>query len=127
MNPKGRPRNQSDYAIELEKRRNLKQEYGCQKILPREKLEKRLDNIVYRLGFAITRPAARQIVSHRGVVVNGRIVNIPSFMTQPGDTITLRKEKLLPETFKKHKVPSWLKLERKNLTGTVVSEPAVIE
>ena len=53
-------------------------------------LESRLDNVVYRLGFAPTRPAARQLVNHKHFLVNGRLVNIPSFIVKPGDKISVR-------------------------------------
>ena len=52
-------------------------------------LETRLDNVVYRMGFAVTRPAARQLVSHRGVTVNGKSVNLPSYAVKAGDAIAL--------------------------------------
>lgn len=55
-------------------------------------LETRLDNVIYRMGFAVTRPAARQLVSHRGVLVNGKIVNLPSYHVKPGDIVALFSE-----------------------------------
>lgn len=90
-------------------------------------LERRLDNCVYRLGFAPTRPAGRQLISHRHVLVDGKKVNIPSFEVRIGQVITLTKEamnisyiKKLLET-KEYKIPSWLK--RKAAAGKVASLP----
>lgn len=90
-------------------------------------LEKRLDNVVYRLGFTPTRAAARQLVSHKHVLVNGKKLNIPSYQVKPGDTIILSAkameipaiEKLLE--VKNPKVPEWL--ERKAAAGKVKREP----
>lgn len=90
-------------------------------------LERRLDNVVYRLGFAPSRPSARQIVSHRHVLVNGKKVNIPSYSLRIGDTISLdAKGSNIPEIkktteLKDIKIPEWL--ERKALVGKVSSFP----
>jgi small subunit ribosomal protein S4 len=90
-------------------------------------LERRLDNAVFRLGFAPSRPAARQIVSHRHVLVNGKKVNIPSFSLRVGDTLTFdAKASNIPEVKKvlgekDVKIPSWL--ERKALVGRVAAIP----
>jgi small subunit ribosomal protein S4 len=90
-------------------------------------LEKRLDNVVFRLGFAPTRPAARQLVSHRHILVDGKRVNIPSYQVSRGETIGLSPtamqipavKKLIEE--EKPKVPSWL--IRKAALGKVKAEP----
>ena len=88
----------------------------------------RLDNVVYRLGFAPSRPAARQFVSHRHILVNGKKVNIPSYEVKPGDVVSLGPKaigqipdvkKLLLE--KEFTLPGWLK--RKAAAGEVVREP----
>lgn len=90
-------------------------------------LERRLDNVVYRLGFAPSRPSARQIVSHRHVLVNGKKVNIPSFSLKVGDVVTLDpKSANIPEIKKSSEqkdfqAPSWL--ERKALAGKVSALP----
>lgn len=90
-------------------------------------LERRLDNTVYRLGLAPSRPAARQIVSHGHVLVNGKKVNIPSFSLKINDTVSLdSKASNIPEVKKALdqkdiKIPSWL--ERKALVGKVSSLP----
>jgi len=97
-----------------------------------EELEMRLDNVVYRLGFAQSRPLARQITSHGHFTVNGRRVDIPSYKVCKGDLITLRdqsKQKVLftdiSEKNQKTSVPAWLKLDSKKLEGTVQDKPAL--
>lgn len=90
-------------------------------------LERRLDNVVYRLGFAPTRPAARQLVSHKHVLVNGKKVNIPSYQAKQGDTITLDKKAMEIPAIKRllgeedYMPPSWL--ARKAAAGQVKSMP----
>jgi len=90
-------------------------------------LERRLDNVVYRLSFAPTRPAARQLVSHRHVLVNGKIVNIPSYQVKVGDVVSLSGKALeipaIKKTFgeKSVKIPKWLR--RKAAAGTIKREP----
>ncbi len=93
-------------------------------------LECRLDNVVYRLGFGISRRQARQLVRHGHVDVNGRRVNIPSFQVAPGDEITLRERsrKLAvvgsAQEFTSHQtLPAWLELDRENLKGRVTALP----
>lgn len=91
-------------------------------------LEKRLDNIIYRLNFAPTRAAARQLVNHNHFKVNGGVVNIPSYQVKPNDIITFANEKSVKipvvETAlsqKDYVLPNWL--ERKSANGRIVSEP----
>ena len=90
-------------------------------------LERRLDNVVYRLGFAPSRPAARQLVSHRHVLVNGKKVNIPSFNLRTGDTVTIDAKGInIPEIKKateqkEYKLPSWL--EKKAIVGKMAAMP----
>lgn len=90
-------------------------------------LERRLDNVVYRLGFVPSRPAARQLVSHRHVLVNGKKLNIPSYNVSIGDTVSLDGKGLLIPEVKKSldnadvKIPSWLL--RKAAVGKVNAEP----
>ena len=93
-------------------------------------LELRLDNIVYRLGFARTRNEARQIVDHKNVVVNGKVVNIPSYTCKVGDTIEIRENKKSLQRYKdvleftgSKTVPSWLTADQENLSGTVNEIP----
>jgi small subunit ribosomal protein S4 len=87
-------------------------------------LERRLDNMVYRLGFATSRKEARQIVSHNHISVNGRTVNIPSFFVKEGDEIAIRNKDLLSvknalESVVRRGVPSWLELDKDNVKGIV--------
>jgi len=98
------------------------------------KLETRLDNIVFRLGFAVNRVQARQMVSHRHFLVNGKPVNIPSFSLRKGDRISVRpssqeKEifKKLDASLKKYQEPSWLHLDKSKIEGEVVALPALEE
>ncbi len=90
-------------------------------------LERRLDNIIFRLGFAPTRPAARQLVSHRHILINGKKVNIPSFQVVPGQTITLSKTAMdIPHiktliVNEEYQIPAWL--ERKAAAGRMVRTP----
>ncbi|HET7099300.1 MAG TPA: 30S ribosomal protein S4 [Patescibacteria group bacterium] len=90
-------------------------------------LEKRLDNVVFRLGFAPSRPAARQLVSHRHILVNGKKVNIPSYKLTIGDTVSVDAKGLaIPEVKTtlediEVKIPAWL--ERKAAVGKFAKEP----
>ncbi|MBZ5553192.1 MAG: 30S ribosomal protein S4 [Acidobacteriia bacterium] len=94
-------------------------------------LERRLDNIVYRLGFATSRNQARQIVRHGHVMVNKKKVNIPSYATRPGDEISIheksRKNPLIQYSVEsvsgRGGVPQWLELNREGLTGKVLALP----
>jgi len=130
--PKG-TRRRSQYGRQLREKQKVKRMYGIQERQFRNYinealkskgntgetlltlLEKRLDNVIFRLKFAPTRPGARQLVSHRHVLVNGKKVNIPSYQTRIGETITMTAigmeipavKKLLNE--KEVKTPAWLK------------------
>ncbi len=91
-------------------------------------LEKRLDNVVYRLGFAPTRAAARQLVSHGNILVNNKKVKIPSYQVKLNDTITFADEKVVKISYiekaindKDIIIPSWM--ERRNLIGKIIAEP----
>jgi small subunit ribosomal protein S4 len=93
-------------------------------------LETRLDNVVYRLGLADSRPQARQLVRHGHIIVNGRRVNIPSYLVRANDTITLReqskKSPLVKELIEKaasRAVPAWLTFDKGTLVGQVVRLP----
>lgn len=95
-------------------------------------LERRLDNVVYRLSFVDSRPQARQVVNHGHFNVNGRKVSIPSFRVRPSDIVTWRRAtddampgfvEALTDGIPKRPVPTWLKLEPDTLTGEVVSLP----
>jgi small subunit ribosomal protein S4 len=93
-------------------------------------LELRLDNVVYRMGFASSRAQARQLVGHGHFAVNGRPTNIPSFQLKPGDKIEVRegrraREPFKPakETLKNHQAPEWLSIDAATLSGTVADFP----
>ena len=142
---KGAKRNQSQYGKQLREKQKVKRIYGIlekqfriyvEKALKSKGntgeallvlLEKRLDNVVYKLGFATTRPMARQLVSHRHVLVNGKKVNIPSFQVKAGDVVSLTPaiiemslvKKLVSDT--EYEAPSWL--ERKVSLGKVTRDP----
>ena len=92
--------------------------------------ESRLDNVAYRLGFAMSRPEARQLVTHGHFLVNGRKVNIPSFLVKPGMVITLRDKSKSMEKFKQNleanafrQPPKWLDFDRDNATAKVIGVP----
>ena len=94
-------------------------------------LESRLDNTVFRLGLALSRPAARQLVRHRHFTVNGRIVDIPSYPVRPGDVITVREGSrtvgaiVAAVDIAKNRTttPDWLSLDAEKLTGRVLQKP----
>lgn len=95
-------------------------------------LEKRLDNVVYRLGFSPTRASARQLICHRHIKVNDKVVSIPSYQVKVGDTISFSKEKTSKIDYisrmlnnNDYLIPKWL--ERKGEVGKVVSEPESID
>jgi small subunit ribosomal protein S4 len=106
----GRRQRLSDYALQLREKQKVRRIYGIlekqfrnyykaaagQKGATGENLllmlERRLDNVVYRMGFAVTRAQARQLVSHKSIAVNGELVNIPSYQVQPGDVVAIREK-----------------------------------
>jgi len=143
--PRRRP---SEYAIQLREKQKVKRIYGVleaqfrgyfQKSARKKGLtgdnlliilEKRLDNVVYRMGFCPSRKSARQLISHRFFSVNDRIVNIPSYQVKAGDIISVRsKGKDLGtimasvEESQREEAPSWLRVDFKNLKGEVMSIP----
>ena len=138
----------SNYGLQLREKQKAKRFYGILErqfrgyylkashrkgitgVILLQYLESRLDNVLYQLGFAITRAQARQIVGHGLVVVNARRVNIPSFQVKPGDLITIEdKEKARKfvknniEMNKGWSAPLWLVADAENLTGKVVRVP----
>ncbi len=93
-------------------------------------LESRLDNVIFRLGFARTRREARQIVDHKFVTVNGKVVNIPSYLVKAGDVIEIRESKKSTQRMKDivevaggRLVPEWLDVDSEKLQGTVKELP----
>ncbi len=93
-------------------------------------LELRLDNVVYRMGFAASRAEARQMVGHAHMSVNGRVVTIPSLQVKPGDKIEVRESHRTREPFKEavdliksRQIPDWLSVDPVKLSGTVLDAP----
>ena len=93
-------------------------------------LERRLDNVIFRLAFARTRREARQIVDHKQVTVNGKVVNIPSYLVKAGDVIEIRESKKDSVRYKEiievaggRLIPAWLDVDQENLKGTVKALP----
>ena len=93
-------------------------------------LESRLDNVVFRMGFARTRKEARQIVDHKHVLVNGKCVNIPSYLVKAGDTIEIKENAKSSQRYKDilevtagRLVPEWLDVDQENLKGEVKELP----
>ena len=100
----------SDYAVQLREKQKVRRLYGVlekqfrnyYKKADRQKgatgmnllriLERRLDNVVYRMGFGSTRAESRQLVSHKSIVVNGSVINIPSYQVEPGDVVAIREK-----------------------------------
>ena len=94
-------------------------------------LESRLDNVIFRMGFARTRREARQIVGHKHVLVNGKCVNIPSYLTKAGDVIEIREKSKDSQRYKDilevtggRLVPEWLTVDQENLKGEIKELPA---
>ncbi|MDD4362941.1 MAG: 30S ribosomal protein S4 [Atribacterota bacterium] len=144
-----RARKLSNYAIQLKEKQKMKEMYGLVEkqfsnlFEKAEKkhgvtgenfiqfLERRLDNIVYRLGLAESRANARQIVKHSHVLVNGKKVNIPSYMADINDVVEIKEKsqsiayfKELKESAEAANVPAWLEVDMKNLKGKVVKYPS---
>jgi small subunit ribosomal protein S4 len=139
----------SDYATQLREKQKVKRIYG---LLERQfrnyykkastkkgntgenllqLLETRLDNVVYRMGFAVTRPAARQLVSHRGVTVNGKSVNLASYQVKAGDAVALsekaakqmRVQEALTVSSTHDLRPSWIEVDAAKFAGIFKAVP----
>ncbi|NQU28297.1 MAG: 30S ribosomal protein S4 [Candidatus Marinimicrobia bacterium] len=143
-----RRRRISNYGLQLREKQKIKRLYGVLEKQFRnyfknadkmkgetgtnlmQFLERRLDNVVFRLGFAPSHAAARQLVTHRHFLVNGRIVNIPSFLVTPGDVIQVRDGSLKMEIFSDSirrikgdlNLP-WLEIEKAKMKGTFIAVP----
>lgn len=94
-------------------------------------LERRLDNVVYRLGFGVSRSQARQLVNHAHITVNGKKVNIPSYIVKAGDVVAVKENKVNNTFFKELKerkpngvIPKWLEADMEKLSGKVIALPA---
>jgi small subunit ribosomal protein S4 len=145
--PNKRRGKQSEYAVQLAEKQKAKYIYG---ILERQfskmfdkasrkmgitgelllqSCEARLDNVVYRMGLAPTRRAARQLVGHRHITVNGDIVNIPSYSLRPGEKIAVRERSKSLEvvtnslTSGSSKKSDWIEFDRKAMSGTYIQHP----
>ena len=143
-----RRRKTSDYGIQLRAKQRARRLYGVLETQFRhyferaeaapgvtgtvllQQLERRLDNVVYRLGFAASRREARQLVSHRHFAVNGRTLNVPSAQLRPGDVIEVREKSRAKqpiqnaqELLQNRAVPEWLSLDSAGLKGTVQRLP----
>jgi len=137
----------SEYLIQLREKQKVKRAYGLLEKQFRgyyeeaarmkgktgevmlSLLERRLDNVVYRLGLGASRAMARQIVNHTHILVNGKVVNIPSYQIKVGDVISVKEKSAKSELFAGIKesrviVPKWLEFEPAKLTGKVIALPA---
>jgi small subunit ribosomal protein S4 len=136
----------SEYAVQLMEKQKVKYTYG---LLERQfknlfvkashlpgitgdnllkLLESRLDNVVYRLGLAPTRAAARQLVSHKHITVNGEVVNIPSCTLKPGDTVGVREKSKSLDVIVNSLASTqnnypWLSFDKSSMTGTFINRP----
>jgi len=143
---RSRRRKESDYAVQLKEKQKAKHTYGLLERQFRNLFEKaarkkgvtgenllrfleaRLDNTVFRLGIGATRRQARQFVTHRHIMVNDEVVNVPSFQLKPGDIITVRpRSRRVPSireslrgTRRQH---SWLEMDRRHMTGKFLDYP----
>jgi small subunit ribosomal protein S4 len=143
-----RRRKMGEYGIQLREKQKVRRVYG---VLERQfrnyyrdaeshtgvtgeallqRLETRMDNVVFRLGFGTSRPQARQLVAHGHFAVNGVPTDIPSYELRPGDRIEVRESrrsreafKVIKETLRSHQAPEWLSLDGANMAGSVVSIP----
>ncbi|NIP59294.1 MAG: 30S ribosomal protein S4 [Gemmatimonadetes bacterium] len=143
-----RRRKQSDYAVQLREKQKVKRIYGLQEKQFRNLFEKanrkggvtgenllallesRLDNVVFRMGFAQSRKQARQLVRHRHVEVNGRVTDIPSYQVKPGDEIAVKASSkdvaVIQQSLEARTRPDlveWLALDEKAKVGRMVREP----
>ncbi|OBS10010.1 30S ribosomal protein S4 [Acidihalobacter prosperus] len=138
----------SDYGTQLREKQKLRRIYG---VLERQfrnyfkkaanqkgstgenllkMLESRLDNVVYRMGFAVTRAEARQLVSHRAITVNGEVVNIPSFQVSSNDVVAIRerarKQSRIQDALtlaEQFGIPEWMEVDAKKMEGVFKSAP----
>ena len=150
--PHARPRAVSEFGLQIREKNKVKLSYGIDENNLRrlfsqavakkgalgatmlELLERRLDNVVFRLGLTTTRAAARQLVVHGHIAVNGRKVTSPGYVVKKGDTVIVRessREKAsLPrrrEILKKYEAPAWLHLDPENMLGKVLELPKDVE
>lgn len=140
----------TDYGIQLRAKQKAKRIYGVQETqfknlyLKAKKMkglvgnnlmtlvEQRLDNVIYLAGLSLSRSSAKQLISHRHILVNDRILNIPSYQVKVGDLISIEKEIVskiaeLPAVANEFKTPSWLDLNKSKLTVKIISLPILEE
>ena len=148
--PTKRPSRKSDFGLQLIEKQKARFTYGmaerqfsryakeameganpAKTLLSR--LESRLDNVVYRAGFASTRRAARQMVSHGHITVNGRRMNVPSHIVTPGTVVAVREQSRdsalfanRAEKLAEQKIPAWMTLSENGLSASIVSEPGIV-
>ena len=139
----------SDYAVQLREKQKVRRIYGVlerqfrnyYKLAAGQKgatgenllrlLESRLDNVVYRMGFAVTRAQARQMVSHKGISVNGQLVNIPSYRVKPEDAVAIREKaknqlrvkEAITLSQEMDLVPAWMEVDAKKMEGVFKAVP----
>ena len=139
----------SDYAVQLREKQKVRRMYGilekqfrnyykaaaAQKGATGENLlmmlERRLDNVVYRMGYAVTRAQARQLVSHKAISVNGAVVNIPSYQVQPGDQVAVREKarnqlrikEAMTVSQEMDLVPPWVEVDPDKMEGVFKALP----
>jgi len=139
----------SDYGVQLRMKQLIRRYYGVSEkqfrqyyaVADKRKgatgtellrlIESRLDNVVYRMGFAATRAEARQLVSHKSILVNGKVVNIASFRVRPGDVVSVRDKaksqmriQAALELSQRVEAPGWISVDRKEMTGTFSAYPS---
>lgn len=142
------PRRVSDYSLQLRQKQKMRRIYGLMERQFRNyfrdalrargvtgevflaTLERRLDNVVYRLGLASSRRQARTLVCQKHFEVNGTVTNIPSCILRPGDVVSVRQKsrKILPiaaavERFESSSTPGWMEIDRKKLEGKILAVP----
>ncbi|RJE48147.1 MULTISPECIES: 30S ribosomal protein S4 [unclassified Dehalobacter] len=148
MHGQSRGKKPTEYGIQLREKQKVRRIYGVlekqfrgyfdkaarQKGMTGENLlrllERRLDNVVYRLGFASSRPEARQLVTHGHITINGKRVDIASYLVSAGEAISIKESsrdnnrmKEMAESLKDRAVPAWLSLDINTITGTVINMP----
>lgn len=144
----------SDYGRQLKEKQELKSQYHMRERqfksyvikamenrgdessleLLMRRLERRLDNVLFRMGFAKSRKQARQMVGHKHFLVNGKSTNLPSYLVAKGDIIT-PSQSMLKKTFfqnkklelKKYQPPSWIQLDKEKMEATILGDPAFAE
>ncbi len=147
-----RRRRLSDYGVQLREKQKVRRLYG---ILERQfrnyykesdrakgptgeillkLLESRLDNVVYRMGFGSTRAEARQLVSHKSIMVNGKAVNVPSYVVRPDDVVAVAEKAQKQERIKnalslaeQYGLPDWVEVDAKGMSGTFKRVPDRVE